>query len=431
MMQNRYIHYACSLLIGCCCFLASCQREDIYLNKPNEEVRTLGAFLSNNYAYSLFAAALEYTGLIDTLNSRSATFTVLAPLDAAFHAIGIERADDFLQMDKDSLRTVLAYHILPFRLTLSDIPKDQIDIRYETLAGGELYANRYTFRNDYRLVDISNSKVQATMVTFSGAEVENAISLNNVAAPLENVGDIALANGLVHSLVKLIKPFPDETVQDWLAGRPEYSSFVKGLKKFGLWEALGDRSKQFTVFAPKNEILDLQGMSDAFIEAMDVQDYLGARLFGSYIMYDRQFFIKDYHFYLATQDQFWYVDPVRDDPAYNRVFMGQAIFGHSTTGGIYMPSFANRFLSDLVPRFYDYDYTLGVTDGDTPYLYFKQGEASNEEAFLGGGTVGSLGNPYMNRGLDQHQNDNWCNNGIVHNIDAVLVLPEEALTDEN
>ena len=427
MMHKSYIRYCCFCLLSALFLFSACKREEIYLNKPNEEVRTIGAYLSNNYAYSLFASALEYTGLIDTLSSTTATFTILAPLDQAFNALGIYQPSDFQSMDRDSLRKVLSYHILPFRLTLSDIPMDQIDIRYETLMGMDLYANRYTFRNDYRLVDISNSKVKATMVTFSGVEVENGVSLNNLAAPLENVGDIALANGVLHSMVKVIKPFPDHTVQDWLEGHAEYSIFVKGLKKFGLWDELGAAGRQFTVFAPKNFILELQGINDAFIERLDVADYSGALLFGAYILYERQIFIKDYHFYLATQNQFWYVDPVRDVPGFNRIFMGQALFGHSTTGGIYMPSFANRFLSDLVPRFYDYDYTLGVSMGDTPYLYFKQTQAENEEAFLGGGTVGALGNPYMGRSMDQHLNDNLCNNGIVHNIDAVLVLPEEAL----
>src|SRR5690606_3013314 len=148
--------------------IQGCDREDILLNKPSEEVRSLGGFLANNYEYTLFSAALEYTGLLDTLTSATGPFTVLAPSDNAFHALGITSPSDFLSMNRDSLRYVMAYHILPFRLNLQDIPMDQADVRYETLAGEQLYANRYRFRNDYRRSAISNSVIKAIMVAFSG-----------------------------------------------------------------------------------------------------------------------------------------------------------------------------------------------------------------------------------------------------------------------
>src|SRR5690606_21035666 len=125
---------------------------------------------------------------------------------------------------------VMAYHILPFRLNLQDIPMDQADVRYETLAGEQLYANRYRFRNDYRRSAISNSVIKAIMVAFSGAEVANGISLSNTAASAENQGDIAFSNGVLHSMTKVMKPNPDKTVQDWLAENPNHSIFVAGLK---------------------------------------------------------------------------------------------------------------------------------------------------------------------------------------------------------
>src|SRR5690606_24401444 len=137
--------------------IQGCDREDILLNQPNEEVRSLGGFLANNYEYTLFSAALKYTGLLDTLTHGTGPLTVLAPSDDAFRAIGITRPSDFQRMDKDSLRYVMAYHILPFRLNLSDVPMNQAEVRYETLAGEQLYANRYLFRNDYRRAAISNS----------------------------------------------------------------------------------------------------------------------------------------------------------------------------------------------------------------------------------------------------------------------------------
>lgn len=406
--------------------LLGCKRDDIRLNKPSEEVRSLGGFLENNYEYTLFSAALDYTGLMDTLTSVEGTFTVLAPSDKAFQAIGINRPSDFLSMDRDSLRTVIAYHILPHRLLLEDIPMDQADVRYETLSKEQLYANRYGFRNDYRRSDISNSKLKATMVCFSGAEVANAVSLNNTAASPENLGDIIFSNGVLHSLTKVMKPHPDITVQGWLANNPEHSIFVAGLKKFGLWDELKEEGP-FTVFAPVNEEFELNGITRARIDAMDVSEYKGERLFGSYILYGQQIFIRDYDFYLSTEDQFWYVSPIRGDGEYNRIFTGKVLFGNDVSTGIYEPSFANRFLSDLVPRFYSFDYTLGVTKGTTPYLYYLRTPQENEDAFLGAGPSSATTERFMIRGNDMHKNDNLCQNGLVHRVEGVLVFPDEAL----
>ena len=410
--------------------IQGCDREDILLNQPNEEVRSLGGFLANNYEYTLFSAALKYTGLLDTLTHGTGPLTVLAPSDDAFRAIGITRPSDFQRMDKDSLRYVMAYHILPFRLNLSDVPMNQAEVRYETLAGEQLYANRYLFRNDYRRAAISNSSIKAMMVTFSGAEVANCISLSNTAAPPENVGDIPFSNGVLHSLTKLMKPYPDQTVQDWLAANSDYSIFVAGLKKFGLWDELATKGP-FTIFAPVNSELRRHGMTEASIAAMDVDIYIGERLFGSYIFYGQQIFIKDYYFYLSTEDQFWYVSQVRNDGAYNRIFTAKVLFGTDVSTGTYEPSFANRFLSDNVPRFYTYDYTLGVSKGTTPYLYFLRTIAENEDAFLGTGPADATTERYMVRGNDQHKNDHLCTNGVVHHLDGTLVFPEEALVSEN
>src|SRR5690606_3542689 len=97
-------------------------------------------FIKNNYEMSLFSAALQKLGYTEELNSAG-PFTFLVPTDLAFNELGIYRPSDFDKLDRDSLKKIIAYHILPAQLRLSDIPTNGVDVRYPTLAGPALYAS--------------------------------------------------------------------------------------------------------------------------------------------------------------------------------------------------------------------------------------------------------------------------------------------------
>lgn len=388
------------LAFGLAC-LSACDKPEILLNQPNENVRSIGGYLSNNFDFSLFAAALEYTGLLDSLTHGAGPYTVLAPWNGAFQDLGISRNADFLAMDRDSLRQVLAYHILPMRLR--DIPPDEIDLRYETLSGDSIYVT------------------SGSGLVYSGAEEIHALSVQNLSFS-GNYSKDDLSNGKIIGLVKLMKPFPHLTVQDWLAYRPQHSIFVAGLKKFGLWEELADVGP-FTVFAPTNTAMEAAGITEETIASMDVTDYIGARLFGAYISYDRQFFIRDFDFYQTTVAQRYFVHPVRDDE-YNFIFMGQAYFSMTS-----YPDITYYFRRAGI-LFVPFEYSIGITKDNVPYGYYHT-VAEDNERFLGSGTP-LIENPlnwlyHINSGVHAYNNDNICNNGIVHQFDAVLVLPEEAL----
>lgn len=352
-MKGKYSNiYTVLLLLSTLLF--SCKHEDLTVPKPNKDIRPAGDFIRNNYDFSLFYAALEYTGLVAELNGKG-PFTVLAPTDQAFNELGVQLPGDFQQMNKDSLRFVLAYHILPIRLFSSDIPVNGVDIRYQTLAGKQLYASLGMFQPGFNYPQ--------NFFTFGGCKLDRR--------------DITLSNGVMHTMKKVQKPFPGVTVQDWLAARPVYSIYVAGLKKFGLWDALAQPGR-FTIFAPDNKAFTDAGITAETIAALDPAAYVGARLFGGYILYDRQYFISD-----------------------------KLVFGIINAETRYKYRLKNDD-SDFELTAYFEEYTVSLSR--TPAGGFQP-------ILLGSVTVPSSQWVKM---------DNICENGIVHQLPAIMVRPDQA-----
>jgi len=80
---------------------------DAVLN-PNDSVETIVQTAVDNGSFTLLAAALTEADLVDTLEGTG-PFTVFAPTDAAFNAIGIFSAADL--PDDPALTDLLTYHV--------------------------------------------------------------------------------------------------------------------------------------------------------------------------------------------------------------------------------------------------------------------------------------------------------------------------------
>jgi uncharacterized surface protein with fasciclin (FAS1) repeats len=74
-------------------------------------------------SFKTLAKALEAAGLVDTLKGEG-PFTVFAPTDEAFAKLP-PGALDALVADKEKLRSVLLYHVVPGNVTASEIVKLQ------------------------------------------------------------------------------------------------------------------------------------------------------------------------------------------------------------------------------------------------------------------------------------------------------------------
>lgn len=80
---------------------------------------TIAGVVSNDPNFSTLLAAVQAAGLVETL-SGPGPFTVFAPTNAAFAKI--PQADlDALLNDREKLRAVLLYHVVPGRVTAAQV----------------------------------------------------------------------------------------------------------------------------------------------------------------------------------------------------------------------------------------------------------------------------------------------------------------------
>ncbi|TQM78821.1 putative surface protein with fasciclin (FAS1) repeats [Saccharothrix saharensis] len=70
---------------------------------------------SNNPLLKTLVAAVKEAGLVDTLNKADAEYTVFAPYDPAFEALGQDALNAVLA-DKAKLTSILTYHVVPQRM---------------------------------------------------------------------------------------------------------------------------------------------------------------------------------------------------------------------------------------------------------------------------------------------------------------------------
>ena len=96
----------------------------------------------NSKDHTTLVAAVKAAGLVDTLQSAG-PFTVFAPVNAAFAKLPAGTVDNLLKPEnKQTLTTVLTYHVVPGRMTASSLMKAIKDgngeATFKTVAGMEI-----------------------------------------------------------------------------------------------------------------------------------------------------------------------------------------------------------------------------------------------------------------------------------------------------
>ncbi|MGA4440192.1 fasciclin domain-containing protein [Psychrobacter sp. KCTC 72983] len=88
-----------------------------------EATQTIAEIAANNDNLTILTAALRSAGL-DTMLMEDTKYTVFAPTDDAFapvlEKLGVTK--DELLANKDLLKTVLPYHVVPMEVKAADIP---------------------------------------------------------------------------------------------------------------------------------------------------------------------------------------------------------------------------------------------------------------------------------------------------------------------
>nr|WP_156158580.1 fasciclin domain-containing protein [Pseudoalteromonas rubra] len=168
------------------------------------------------------------TGLDATLGDPTTKFTVFAPTDAAFAALGQDTLDA-LAADTDKLKDILLYHVVVGQSVMSD-----------AAAGIAASADN--------MVAMANTDKSALSI------VDSMLFINDAVIRTANV---QADNGVIHVLDKVIMPPMDKmatekTIVDVAMETDDLSTLVTALGAANLVDTLSDTSKQFTVFAPTN-----------------------------------------------------------------------------------------------------------------------------------------------------------------------------------
>lgn len=330
---------------------AACKHPDITLQNPNDLLRPAAEFAHNNFQFSLFYAAIARAGMIEELNGPG-PFTVFAPGNEAFYAIGIRTVADLNKMDLAAVKDLVRLHVLNQKVYLENVPVPSLDNKYKALSGAEVWLSRLN--------------------NFSGLYVNGAISPSNKT-------NIRLSNGVFHEISKVLKS-NNHTVQSWLEKRAQYSILVAGLKKFGLWDQLAGNGT-WTIMAPSNDAFEKQGITKESIETLNASRY-GKRLFSAYL-FPVRFFTTDLNFYPYS--------------------------------GSYDSQYTKSGARIRLPIVGDETFSNGVSDKN---LFIIP-------------TLPLLGNSPVKVGSDFTQyptlTDHVNINGVVHEINTILFLPEETL----
>lgn len=120
--------------------------------------------------FETLVAAVKAAGLVETLSGED-KFTVFAPTDEAFAALGEETLEELLKPEnKDKLTAILTYHVVPGVVTSSDLEAGKV----KTVQGSNLE------------VDLDE-----------GVMVDDATVVK---------ADIMTSNGVIHVIDKVILP---------------------------------------------------------------------------------------------------------------------------------------------------------------------------------------------------------------------------------
>lgn len=183
MSFNRLIGAACAMVLGLASVTASA---DVMVGGsamlPQKNIVQNAV---NSKDHTTLVAAVKAAGLVDTLQSKG-PFTVFAPVNAAFNALPAGTVDTLLKPEnKATLTKVLTYHVVPGRLTASEldrlIKEGNGTAELTTASGGKLWVMKNGDRN-------------ITIKDEAGAVADISIY------------DVLQSNGVIHSVDRVLMP---------------------------------------------------------------------------------------------------------------------------------------------------------------------------------------------------------------------------------
>lgn len=213
-------------LMAICWLVAGCKKQDVY---REIDYNRISAIVKDNYNLSVFAAALDRTGMDETLQEEEGPFTALAPSDDAFARAGMNNVAALKARSAAWIGRMMDYHIVPGRYELHKFPY-LINQEVRTRNGGKLYVSRWIKDNN-------------TILTINGARVI--------------LQDIPASNGHLQIIDRVLEPYAHAVLADAVTA-DTLTMFAEALRRSGLMETLR-KEGPYTVFAPTNTAMQKAG----------------------------------------------------------------------------------------------------------------------------------------------------------------------------
>ena len=216
------------------------------------DINSIVDVASNNDDFSTLVSLLETTGLSETLDGAG-SFTVFAPTNAAFSALGDETLNA-LTTDPETLRNILRYHVV----------SNVIDSNAAIAAVG---------------TTLETANGEPVAITAGGTGVGVRVNLSNITAV-----DINADNGVIHVIDRVMLPpkttdLSGNSLAIIARTNPELSTLVSVLQSAGLYNVIADLNSgaTFTVFAPTNDAfaaIDSEVLSNLLNDTDKLQEIL-------------------------------------------------------------------------------------------------------------------------------------------------------------
>lgn len=223
-IMKKPVQYSCFsqiLLIALSIFVFSCS-DDTSL-KP----KTVSDLIIEDSNFSTFYAAVKHAEMVDAL--KSGNFTVFAPTNEAFEASGYTSAASITSLSKDSVRTIVSYHIIPGKILKSDIITSQENSQYTTQAVEVLFVSNY----------------------------DSTLYVNGVKIIQK---DINIDNGVMHVIDRVLAP-PHMNLFQYVFSAPEFSFLTAAIVRAPapVMSLLNSTTSVYTLLAANNEAFTKSG----------------------------------------------------------------------------------------------------------------------------------------------------------------------------
>ena len=201
---------------------------------------TIADVLNTDASFSILKAAVTKAGLMDAVASRTTTFTVFAPNDAAFIASGIPLAA-INALPAATVASIVQYHIIPGqKITSSAIPTTFPNVQMPTAF----------------IFPAPNTNPLVRFNTFPSKR-GSSVWVNNIPV---TAADINVANGVIHAVAAVVAP-PSTTLWQAINADVSLTYLVAAINAADAGGAAGSRFQDylsipfasFTLMAPNDQ----------------------------------------------------------------------------------------------------------------------------------------------------------------------------------